>query len=310
MKRQLPPLNSLRAFEATARHLSFKLAGEELNVTAAAVSQQVKILEEYFDVVLFKRLTRALLLTDAGHSILPLLTAGFDKLAEADYLLRSRQADNVISVSVAPALGMWLLPRLDSFRQFAPKYDVRIDASELEVDFMRENIDVALRFGNGNYPNLVSECLFDEHIVVVCSPSLLKGKHPLNSLDAIQHHTLLHNTWRIGKDFGANWRMWLKVVGLDNVDADRGPRFNLDAMVLQAAVQGQGLALIDQSLAAAEIAKGNLIQPFEQCIGGDGITGLCYYFVYPENRRDDSKVVIFRNWLVGQSGLNNSEQFE
>jgi len=298
MKRQLPPLNSLRAFEATARHLSFTLASEELNVTPAAVSQQVKVLEEYFDVVLFKRITRALLLTEAGQSILPLLTEGFDKLAEADYLLRSRQADNVISVSVAPALGMWLLPKLDSFRQFAPNYDIRIDASELEVDFMRENVDVALRFGTGDYPGLVSECLFDEQIVVVCSPSLLEGKHPLNSLEAIQHHTLLHSTWRFDKDFGANWRMWLKVVGLDGVDAERGPRFNLDAMIIQAAVEAQGLALIDQSLAAAEIAKGNLVQPFEQCIGGSGVTGLCYYFVYPENRREDPKVVVFKNWLA------------
>ena len=306
MKRQLPPLNSLRAFEATARHLSFTLASEELSVTPAAVSQQVKVLEEYFDVVLFKRITRALLLTDAGQTILPLLTEGFDKLAEADYLLRSRQADNIISVSVAPALGMWLLPKLDSFRKFAPNYDIRIDASELEVDFMRENVDLALRFGAGNYPGLVSECLFDEQIIVVCSPSLLEGEHPLTSLDAIQHHTLLHSTWRFDKDFGANWRMWLKVVGLDEVDAERGPRFNLDAMILQAAAEGQGLALIDQSLAAAEIAKGNLVQPFAECIGGSGVTGLCYYFVYPEARREDAKVVVFRNWLATELDTNKA----
>ena len=298
MKRQLPPLNSLRAFEATARHLSFTLASEELNVTPAAVSQQVKVLEEYFDVVLFKRVTRALLITEAGRSVLPLLTEGFDKLAEADYLLRSRQADNVISVSVAPALGMWLLPKLDRFRQFAPNYDIRIDASELEVDFMRENVDIALRFGTGDYPGLVSECLFDERMVVVCSPALLKGENPLNSLEAIQHHTLLHSTWRFDTEFGANWRMWLKVVGLHDVDAERGPRFNLDGMILQAAVEGQGLALIDQSLAAAEIAKGNLIRPFENCVGGSGETGLCYYFVYPETRREDAKVVVFRDWLA------------
>jgi LysR family glycine cleavage system transcriptional activator len=304
MKRQLPPLNSLRAFEATARHLSFTLASEELNVTPAAVSQQVKILEEYFDVVLFKRLTRALLLTESGKSILPLLSEGFDKLAEADYLLRSRQADNVISVSVAPALGMWLLPKLDSFRKFAPNYDIRIDASEIEVDFARENVDLALRFGTGSYPTLISECLFDEQVIVVCSPSLLEGEHPLTSLQAIQHHTLLHSSWRFDKNVGANWRMWLKVVGLDHIDAERGPRFNLDAMILQAAAEGQGLALIDQSLASAELAKGNLVQPFDKCVGGSGVTGLCYYFVYPEARRDDPKVVMFRNWLATELGTD------
>lgn len=300
MKRQLPPLNSLRAVEAAARHLSFTLASEELNVTPAAVSQQVKVLEDYFDVILFKRLTRALLLTDAGQAILPLLTEGFDKLAEVDYLLRSRQADNVISISVAPILGMWLLPRLDSFRKFAPDYDIRIDASELEVDFMRENVDLALRFGTGSYQGLVAECLFDEKLVVVCSPSLLTSEHPLNSLEAIRHHTLLHSTWRFEEAVGANWRMWLKVVGLGDVDADRGPRFNLDAMLLQAAVQGQGLALLDQSLVSAEIAKGNLVQPFAEGIGGNGTTGLCYYLVYPEVRRDDPKVVVFRNWLLNE----------
>jgi len=156
--------------------------------------------------------------------------------------------------------------QLDSFRKFAPNYDIRIDASELEVDFVRENVDLALRFGTGNYPGLVSECLFDEQMIVVCSPALLEGEHPLTSLQAIQHHTLLHSTWRFEKDFGANWRMWLKVVGLDDVDAERGPRFNLDGMILQAAVEGQGLALI--------------------------------YFVYPEARREDPKVIVFKNWLA------------
>lgn len=298
MNRRLPPLNSLRAFEAAARHLSFTGAADELNVTPAAISQQIKLLESYFDIPLFRRLTRALVLTESGEMILPLLSEGLDKLAEADSLLRNRAADNIISVSVSPAIGMWLLPRLDSFRRSAPQYDIRIDASEINVDFRRENVDVALRFGGNAYEGLIAECMFNERIVVVCSPALLDGEHPLKTVADIRHHALLHSTSRIGQHAEIDWRMWLKAVGVTDIDTDRGPQFNLHSFAIQAAVQGQGLALIDESLISRELAAGKLVKPFGDQVGPHAEGILCYSLVYPEGKQDDIKVKTFRDWLM------------
>nr|CAA6825912.1 MAG: LysR family transcriptional regulator [uncultured Thiotrichaceae bacterium] len=297
MKRHLPPLNSLRAFESAARHLSFTDASEELSVTPAAISQQVKVLENYFEVKLFQRLTRALVLTDSGRMILPILTEGFGKLEEASTALREQQAENIITVSIAPAMGVWLLPRLGRFRQYAPQYDIRIDASERDVDFVRESLDMALRFGSGDYKNLVSECLFNDKIVVVCSPDLITEEKPLRSLADIPHHTLLHNSWRLDEKAQIDWRTWLTSMG-GTLEDERGPRFNLDAMVVQAAIAGQGLALINESLVAGELATGRLVKPFSELEqGGRVSSALCYYLVYPEERQDNPKVVIFRDWL-------------
>jgi len=300
MKRHFPPLNSLRAFESAARHLSFTDASEELNVTPAAISQQVKVLENYFEVKLFQRLTRALILTDSGRMILPILTEGFDKLEEASTVLREQQAENIITVSIAPAMGVWLLPRLGRFRQYAPQYDIRIDASERDVDFTRESLDIALRFGSGDYKNLVSECLFDDKIVVVCSPDLITEEKPLCSLADIHHHTLLHNSWRLEEKAQIDWRTWLTSMG-SAVETERGPRFNLDAMVVQAAIAGQGLALINESLVAGELAAGSLVKPFAELEAGNRINSVsCYYLVYPEGQQDNPKVTIFRDWLFSE----------
>ena len=210
MNRRLPPLNGLRAFEAAARYLSFTKAAEELHVTAAAVSQHVKTLEDYFGVQLFRRLTRALMLTDAGQSVLPVLQEGFDKLAEADRLLRNRHDERVLTVSVPPSFGAkWLVPRLERFRQAYPEYDVRIDATDVKVDFKQDNTDIALRFGRGHYKGLVAENLLSEFVILVCSPVLQRGEHPLRKPEDLRHHTLLHIEWRLEDEAAPNWRMIL-----------------------------------------------------------------------------------------------------
>ena len=254
MSRRLPPLNSLRAFESSARHLSFTKAAEELNVTPAAISQQVKLLEDYFSVKLFKRLTRALQLTAEGQTILPILSEGFDKLAEADTVLRNRQLDHILMVSVAPAFGAkWLLPRLDLFRAFAPEYEIRIDATSITVDFKQENIDVALRYGGGNYPGLISECLITERIVPVCSPELMQGEHPIKTPADLRHHTLLQSMPVNDQESFTNWHSWLKAAGIHDFVAADGPRFNLSSLLLQAAIEGHGVALVDYHLAVNDI---------------------------------------------------------
>ena len=193
MARSLPPLNSLRAFEAAARHLSFTKAAGELNVTPAAISHQIKALEEFLGVVLFRRLTRALRLTDAGQAAFPKVREGFDKLAEAVEILRAEEESKVLTVSVSPSFGAkWLVPRLDRFRAAHPDLEIRIDATDRLADFQGDNVDVALRYGMGNYPGLLVDKLFGAEMVPVCSPDLLDGPQPLQRPQDLAHHTLLH----------------------------------------------------------------------------------------------------------------------
>jgi len=300
MARQLPPLNSLRAFEAAARHLSFTKAADELHVTPAAVSQQVKNLEEYFDVQLFRRLTRALRLTDAGQSVLPTLQEGFDKLIEVDQALRTRENDRIITVSVAPSFGAkWLVPRLERFQKLFPDYDLRLDASDDLVDFNRDDIDVAVRYGLGEYPGLESVRLLNEITIPVCSPSLRDGDHPLRTPADLQNHTLLHAQWRMEDDTSPNWRMWLRAAGLNEIDADRGPRFNMETMIVQAAIAGQGVALVTSAYVADDIKQGRLIRPFPEAVNQE--TKFCHYVVCPKTSQDNIKVVAFRDWIIDEA---------
>lgn len=300
MARRLPPLNSLRAFEAAARHLSFTKAADELHVTPAAVSQQVKNLEDYFEVQLFKRLTRALRLTDAGQSVLPTLQEAFDKLLEVDEVLRDRENDRLITVSVAPSFGAkWLVPRLERFQKLYPDYDLRLDASDDLVDFDRDGIDVGVRYGLGDYPGLESVCLLTEVTIPVCSPSLRDGKHPLLAPSDLCHHALLHAQWRMEDDTTPNWRMWLRAAGVDDVDADRGPRFNMETMVVQAAIAGQGVALVSSAYVADDIKEGRLIRPFPENVNQN--TKFCHYVVYPKASRENAKVVAFKDWIIDEA---------
>lgn len=300
MSRRLPPLNGLRAFEVTARYLSFTKAAEELHVTPAAVSQQVKTLEDYVGTPLFRRLTRALRLTDAGQAVLPVLQEGFDKLAEADRILRDRHDEHVLTVSVAPSFGAkWLVPRLDRFYRAYPEYDIRIDATDRRVDFKEENVDVALRYGRGRYPGLVSECLLAEIAIPVCSPGLAEGEHPIRVPEDLRHHTLLHVQWMMENEAAPNWRMWLRAAGVENVPADRGPRFSLENMAVQAAIEGQGVALVSSALVAADLAQGRLVRPFPDAV--NQATQFCYYLVYPEGYLGRPKVAAFRDWVIRET---------
>jgi LysR family glycine cleavage system transcriptional activator len=301
MSRRLPPLNSLRAFEAAARYLSFTKAAEELHVTPAAISQQVKTLEEYFGVPLFRRLTRALRLTDAGQAALPALQEGFDALAEVDRILRSRQDERVLTVSVAPSFGArWLVPRLDRFYRACPDYDIRIDATDRLVDFAEDNVDVALRFGRGDYPGLFTECLLADVAFPACSPALLEGEHPIRTPKDLRQHTLLHVQWQVENEAAANWRMWLRAAGVDGIDVDRGPRFSMEIMAVQAAIEGQGVVLTSGALVADDIAAGRLVRPFPDTVAE--ATTFSYYVVYPEPHLKRPKVVAFRDWVMAEAG--------
>ena len=190
MARRLPPLNALRAFEAAARHLSFTKAAGELSVTPAAVSHQVKALEDYFGIQLFRRLTRALLLTDAGQTALPALRDGFDKLAEASERLRAHDARGMLTVSVSPSFAAkWLVPRLDDFRTVHPDIDLRLDASDTIVDLARGEADLSIRYGPGGYRDLRVDLLFEAEVFPVCAPGLCDGQHPLREPADLHRHT-------------------------------------------------------------------------------------------------------------------------
>jgi len=294
MARHLPPLNALRAFEAAARHLSFTKAARELHVTQAAVSHQIKGLEEYLGVPLFHRHRKAVLLTEAGQLCLPGLRDGFDRLAAAIDSIRNLDNANVLTVTTPPSFAAkWLVPHLDQFRKAHPDFEVRIDASTNLVDFERENVDVAIRYGSGSYPGLESELLFEIEVFPVCSPRLCKGRHPLRSPQDLKWQTLLHTEWRARAE-EPDWRMWLLAAGAPDVDWTRGPQFNDVTVAIQAAIEGQGVALGRGALVAADLKAGRLVRPFRLSVAGR----FRYYLVYPAAALKRPKVAAFRDWLL------------
>jgi LysR family transcriptional regulator, glycine cleavage system transcriptional activator len=295
MSTHLPPLNALRAFVAAAHHLSFTRAAKELNVTPAAVSHQVKALEEFIGAPLFTRLTRALRLTDRGQAALPKLSEGFDLLADGAKLMAHEQDENVLIVTATPSFGgQWLVPRLIDFQDAYPDIKIRIDASVAIVDLRRDGIDVAIRWGSGEYPGHAADRLFEDEVFPVCSPKLMTGLHPLKTPQDLVHHTLLHSGGIISDVSYAEWPMWLELAGADQVDWRKGPEFSLENMAVQAAVEGHGVALVNTSLVRDELASGRLIQPFEEVIPTD----FAYYLVVPNEYRDRLAISAFRTWLL------------
>jgi LysR family glycine cleavage system transcriptional activator len=295
---RLPPLNALRAFEAAARHLSFNAAAEELNVTPAAISHQIKALEADLGVKLFKRLNRAVRLTDAGQACLPGLRDGFERIAEA--VARARQGDSVgvLTVTSSPAVAAkWLVPRLERFRNRHPAIDLRIDASMRLVDFVREDVHVGLRYGGGNYPGLHTELLLRSEVFPVCAPTLLKGKTPLRKPEDIRHHTLIHDETMSYDPSGPDWAMWLRAAGVTDIDTSHGLRFNQAALALDAAMNGRGVALARDVFAAEDLAAGKLVRPFGKAMPVD----FAIYVVIPPALVTAPKVKAFRDWLFEEA---------
>ena len=300
MTRALPPLNALRAFETAARHLSFTKAAAELNVTPAAISHQIKALEELLGVLLFRRLTRALRLTDAGQAALPLLSQGFDKLAQGVEQIRAHAESGVLTVSVSPSFGAkWLVPRLEHFRARHPDVEIRLDGTDRLVDLARDEADVAVRYGAGGYGGVRVDCLFGQVNTPVCSPALLTGEHPLREPRDLRHHTLLHVDWKQAEEFAPSWRMWLLAAGLHDIDSTRGPRFTMENMAVQAALDGQGVALIGDILVADDIAAGRLIHPFAPELSTP--VKFSYYLLSPVEEVPQPKISAFREWLLEEA---------
>ena len=300
MTRLIYPLNSLRAFEASARHLSFVKAAEELDVTPAAISHQVKRLEKYLGMNLFRRLPHELLLVDRGQVLMSELREVFLRLDKTMEQALENASRGTLTISVAPMFAVKLLvPWLYKFNSSYPDINVQISSNTDEVDFQRKDFDAAILFGRGKYPGLKAIKLFEESVTPMCAPQYLKGEEqsPIQDPTDLSQHTLLHDDLLSRLDPSApNWDTWLKSYGTNHVDASQGTHFSQPDHALQAAIDGAGLALGWKGLAANDIAAGRLVQPFKLVLP----LGLSFYLVYPEAYADKLEIVAFRDWLMAE----------
>jgi DNA-binding transcriptional LysR family regulator len=291
MARSLPPLNALRAFEAAARHLSFTLAAEELHVTQAAVSHQIKALEAYLGVQLFRRMPRRLFLTEEGQALLPEVSAGFDRLAQAVARVGSPALGGTLSVTLLTTFALgWLVPRLPRFTALYPEIDVRLSATPRLVDFAREDVDCGIRHGDGNWPGLYVQKLLDGLLTPLCSPELARSLKRPEDLSRVPLLQSSHGPFD-------DWAVWFRHAGLAGMPINRGTEFDSTMIAVQAAMQGLGVAVGDPRFYQAEILSGRLVQPFD-LVTPEGDT---WWFACLPAMADRPKIKAFREWLVGEA---------
>jgi LysR family transcriptional regulator, glycine cleavage system transcriptional activator len=297
MSARLPPLNSLRAFEVVSRHDSFRAAAQELHVTAAAVSQQVKILEDHLGRQLLRRHSGGYSLTADALAGVKQLRDGFDQLSAAATSM-SCGAQRVLTVSAVPSLAAeWLVPRLHCLRELYPELDVLLHASRELVDLEHSRVDLGIRFGSGHYPGTCCERLFDEEIFPVYNPRLLEGRATIKKPDDLRGYPLIHIDWTPDRGRWPGWSDWLKAAGVTGVNVNKGLRFSDGALSLQAAVNGQGVALASKPLALDHLAAGRLVRPFELSLKSD----FAWYVVCAKSRADEPDLLAFRRWLSAEA---------
>lgn len=291
--RRLPPLNALRAFESGARHRSFTRAAQELHVTQAAISHQVRALEDYLAVKLFRRQSRSVELTDEGQLLLPTVTETFDRLARAvDDLKSAHSKVRTLTVSVTPSFGgRWLATRLSRFWRQHPDIDLRLHHSNQAVDFIVDGVDMAVRWGSGKWPGLESEFLMRSSLTPMCARKLLRGGNALTKPEHLRNFTLLHEY-----NYQA-WTQWLIAARVGGIDVRSGPVFDDPNVLEQAVLAGQGVALM-RTPSPAERAKGQaLVRPFHVDVKID----FAYFIVYPHGAIHQTKVRVFRDFLVAEA---------
>ena len=292
MLRRLPSLNALKAFEAAARHGSFTKAADELSVTQGAVSHQVKALEAELGLRLFNRERQRLVITEAGRTYLEVVRDSFDRLAVGTHRLLQLQKSGVLTLTTSPNFASkWLVHRLGSFSEAHPEIDLRVSATRQHIDFAREDFDMAIRHGDGQWPGLHVTRLCVEELFPVCSPKFLRGRGALRSPTDLKHHTLLHVTDR------RDWINWLEAAGVSDVNITRGPVFGERSMGIDAAVDGQGIALARSALAAWDLLAGRLVRPFTLGLK----VSYAYWIVCPKSTADLPKIATFRSWLVDEA---------
>lgn len=289
--RNIPPLNSLKAFEASGRHLNFRLAAEELAVTQGAVAQQVRALENLLNIKLFERHARGLSLTNEGRRYLPPLRRAFDMIAEATDNLAPK--DVVVTISSTPSFATrWLVPRLGAFASQYPDIRLRLDASNTLANFQNDGIDIAIRQGKPPFgPGLLADKLFDSEVISVCHPDLTVGPNSIRAPADLRHHVLL-------EDAHGHWPVFLQAaLGDVPVASIKSMNFNQTSLAIDAAIARQGVALTNRALVEDDLREKRLCQPFSFSLD----TNEGYYIVAPREPRHPVLVSIVRDWLIAQS---------
>jgi len=312
MSYRLPPLNALRAFEAAARHLSFKNAATELSVTPTAISHQIKTLEDFLDLPLFNRLTRALELTPQGEAMLPKVREGLECFAAAVESAHAHANQGRLIVVLPPSFATrWLVPRLRRFALSEPSWNLHVirslsaidgdqppgPAAFDQVDLRQEDSMLVIRFGSGVYPGFHVDRMFGSDYIAVCSPKLLEADPPLRVPDDMRRQVLLHDDATTSLRSAPGWDDWFKRAGVTGVDSRSGPHFGDSGMVYVAALDGLGVALASKPLVATALSQGRLVAPFDIAVGQN----FAYYLVIPEAISTRPAVQAFRRWLLEEA---------
>ena len=300
MKRILPSLTALQAFDAAVRHLSFTRAAHELNVTQSAVSRQIRQLEDYVGRPLFRRVKQRLILTEPGEAYSVAVRDILDQAEAATLQLMAYGSGGMLTVALLPTFGSrWLVPRLGDFTSRHPDIQLNLVAQVRPFDFAGSDIDVAIHFGSEVWPGAVCHRLMGEVVVPVAAPSLLAGLAKLARPEDVGRYTLLQHATR-----PQAWQEWLQACGVENLDGRVGPRFEQIHMVIQAAIAGLGLAVLPRLLIQEELASGRLVVAVDHPVTSKH----AYYLVYPERKTDLQRVVVFRDWLLEQCALLGPER--
>ncbi len=311
MSTALPPLLSLRVFEAAARHLSFKQAAAELHVTPAAVSHQIKALEEFLAQPLFLRRIRSLELTEAGRAMLPKLQQGLELFTEAVAAARQRQGAARLRLVVPPSFATrWLVHRLQGFNDSHPEIELNLSTALAAVDSTADEtretdlaalasgeVDLQVRFGHGNYPGMFSERVMPVSYVAVCHPALPAGARPLERPEDLHHHVLIHDETHRDRSEPASWREWLRAAGVEGVDASRGPHFSNSGLALEAAADRMGVAISIEQLLDRDLADGRLKVLFERRVASRS----AYHLVCRKHDAERREILAFRHWLAREA---------
>ena len=291
MARRLPPLNALKAFEAAARSESFTRAAEELNVTQGAVSQQVKALEETLGLKLFTRERQRLIITEPGRDYLAVVRDALDRIALGTDRLLQRQSSGVLTVSTSPDFAAkWLVNRLGRFAEKHPDIDLRVSASTQYVDFAREDVDVAIRHGDGNWPGLDIVRLYSERLFPVCSPKLISGRNRIAKASDLLKFPLLR------LEDAKNWTRLFEAAGVTG-PVGAGPVLNRASMLIDAAIDGQGIALARTALAAWDLINGRLVRPIDASLR----MANTYWIVCPKAASSVPNIAAFRDWVLAET---------
>ena len=300
MGRFVPGTRALRTLEAAARHLNFTRAADELGLTPAAVSHQIKEFEDQLGMALFARTSRTMRLTEAGAVLFEASTDAIDLLNRAvSRASKLARGQSLLKVTAdAHFAAKWLMRRVDGFRAIRPDIELRFDISYEVRDFDLDDVDVGIRFGTGKYPGLAADRLFDNVIIPVCSPRLLRDGPPLKTPRDLFNHRLVHIEWSRQGVTWPNWRMWMAAAGVDDFDDSRTVVFGTSSDCVQAAVEGSAVALADFAMVAHDLSDGRLVQPFD--LGVRMASEFAYFLVYPQSAADDPRIAAFRGWILAE----------